>query len=208
MARSWPARHWVLGPLDFRAPTLYLSKLMGLVLMVPTMNVPAQRWNVPVRFEDVPEAGLRIDLVADASVRAVLARAAGVEAVPRIEANFDVTRHGRDGLQVRGRVSATVRQACVVTLEPVENEIDEPVDLTFMPPQDGGDVHRREEELGPHDPPEALVNGMVDLGAIAAEFLILGIDPYPRKAGAVFASPAAGDASDHPFAALAALKKR
>jgi uncharacterized metal-binding protein YceD (DUF177 family) len=127
--------------------------------------------------------------------------------VPRVEANFDVMRHGRDGLHVRGRVSATVRQTCVVTLEPVENEIDEPVDLTFMPRQDGGDAHGREEELGPRDPPEALVNGTVDLGAIAAEFLILGIDPYPRKAGAVFASPPTGDTSDHPFAALAALKK-
>ena len=177
-------------------------------LRVLMMTVPAHSWSVPVRFENVPEAGLRIDLAADAGVRAALAQAARVVAVPRIEANFDVTRHGRDGLHVRGRVLATVRQTCVVTLEPLENEIDESVDLTFMPQQDGGDAHRREEELGPHDPPEALVNGTVDLGAIATEHLIVGIDPYPRKAGAVFAAPATGDATDRPFAALAALKKR
>ena len=48
---------------------------------------------------------------------------------------------------------------------------------------------------------------MVDLGALAIEFLILGIDPYPRKAGAQFAAPAVEDASEHPFAALEALKK-
>ena len=154
------------------------------------MTVPAHSWSVPVRFENVPEAGLRIDLAADAGVRAALAQAAGVVAVPRIEANFDVRRHGRDGLHVRGRVLATVRQTCVVTLEPLENEIDEPVDLTFMPQQDGGDAHRREEELGAHDPPEALVNGTDDLGAIATEHLIVGVDPNPRLAGTVFAAPA------------------
>ena len=48
---------------------------------------------------------------------------------------------------------------------------------------------------------------MIDLGAVATEFLILGIDPYPRKPGAVFEAPAAGEGGGHPFAALAALKK-
>ena len=165
-------------------------------------------WSVPVALQEVPETGRHLEIAADERARAAIAKLAGLRSLPRLDAAFDVTRRGRDGLRVVGSVSATVGQTCVVTLEPVENEIDEPVDLTFMPPDDGGDVHRREEELGPHDPPEALVNGRVDLGAIAAEFLILSIDPYPRKAGAVFASPAAGDASDHPFAALAALKKR
>jgi hypothetical protein len=39
------------------------------------------------------------------------------------------------------------------------------------------------------------------------EFLILGIDPYPRKAGAQFAPPKVADAGEHPFAALESLKK-
>ena len=56
-------------------------------------------------------------------------------------------------------------------------------------------------------PPEPLVDGKVDLGALATEFLMLGIDPYPRKAGAEFAPPKVEDAGEHPFAALAALEK-
>ncbi len=48
---------------------------------------------------------------------------------------------------------------------------------------------------------------MVDLGAIATEYFLLGIDPYPRKPGAEFQSPSAGEAAANPFAALAALKK-
>ena len=34
--------------------------------------------------------------------------------------------------------------------------------------------------------PERLIGDVVDLGALATEFLILGLDPYPRKAGATF----------------------
>ena len=169
------------------------------------MSAPGQVWSVPIRLEDVPEAGRRFDLAADPATRTAVARTAGLEAVPRLEASFEVIRRGRDGLQVAGSVSATVRQTCVVTLEPVENEIDEPIDLTFVP--HAPDAQLREAEAGTPDPPEALVNGTVDLGAIATEFLILGIDRYPRRAGAVFSSPATGEASAHPFDALAALKK-
>src|SRR5689334_19327727 len=57
------------------------------------------------------------------------------------------------------------------------------------------------------EPPEALQDGVVDLGAVAAEFLLLGIDPYPRKEGAAFDAPPVADPSGHPFAALATLKK-
>jgi uncharacterized metal-binding protein YceD (DUF177 family) len=169
------------------------------------MSVPPG-WSVPVRLEDIPETGLRFTLAADAAAVTLLARAAGVEAVTRLEADFDVSRYGRDGLTITGRVSATVRQACVVTMEPVEKHIEEPVDLTFMPYRDGSGTSTPEEAPNV-DPPDVLVDGTVDLGAIATEFLILGIDPYPRKAGAVFAPPATGEEADQPFAALAALKK-
>ena len=57
------------------------------------------------------------------------------------------------------------------------------------------------------DNAEPLVDGLIDLGAIATEFLILGLDPYPRKVGAVFQPPQAATPDEGPFAALAALKK-
>jgi len=69
-------------------------------------------------------------------VLAQLAKPAGVETVERLVARFHLTRRGRDGLHVGGTVQATVRQACVVTLEPVVNEIDEAVDVDFAPPRE------------------------------------------------------------------------
>jgi hypothetical protein len=51
--------------------------------------------------------------------------------------------------------------------------------------------------------PEPLVGGVVDLGAIATEFLVLGLDPYPRKPGAIFEPPQEREPDENPFAALA-----
>jgi hypothetical protein len=166
-------------------------------------------WSVPVSLSEVPEIGRHVDLIADARTRAAIAELAGLAALPRLEASFDVTLHAGDGLRVTGRVSATVGQICVVTLEPIENEIDEPIDLAFMPvaasPSASGGVE--DVEITAEDAPEPLLDGTIDLGALATEFLFLGIDTYPRKAGAVFETPAAaGDAPAHPFAALSALK--
>ncbi|MBV8825172.1 MAG: DUF177 domain-containing protein [Bradyrhizobiaceae bacterium] len=164
-------------------------------------------WTVPVRLDEIPETGLHLDLEADATVRAAVAAASAVNEVPQLMAAFDVARHGRDGLHVTGTVSARVRQTCVVTLDPVENEIAEAVDLVFVPASALGplanEVNLVTEAV---EPPEALIDGVVDLGAIATEFLMLGIDPYPRKPDAVFEPPANADDGSHPFAALAALR--
>ena len=125
-----------------------------------------------------------------------------------LRAEFDLTRRGA-GVHVSGRVQAQVGQTCVVSLEPIENAVDETVDVLFTPgAAAGGDELAAEPGVDGRDPPEPLVDGIIDLGALATEFLLLGIDPYPRKAGAEFAAPKVEDAGERPFAALEALKKR
>lgn len=173
------------------------------------MTAPSRPWSVPVRLDEIPETGLHLDFEADAGVRAAVTAAAGVNDVLQLRAAFDVTRHGRDGMRLVGTVSGRVVQTCVVTLEQIENEIEEGVDLVFVPPSALGPV-AHEVNLGAEaiEPPEPLIDGVVDLGAVATEFLILGIDPYPRKPGAVFEPPVSADAGSHPFAALGALRSR
>jgi hypothetical protein len=172
-------------------------------------KIPAKiPWSVPVRRDEVPDAGLHLDLVADEATRRAIAGIAGVGAVPRLEANFDLARQG-SGLKVTGEVAATVEQTCVVTLEPMTSELREPIDLVFAPPPAGERSDEDEEAIDPTaaDEPEALLDGVADLGIVATEFLLLAIDPYPRKPGAVFEAPKAAALGAHPFAALAALKK-
>ena len=172
------------------------------------MDKDLSGWSFPVAVAEIPEAGGHHAISADAAARAAVAAAAGLRDLPKLNAVFDLTRLG-DSVKVRGAVNATVGQTCVVTLEPIESQVHEQIDLLFSPPPDPvrDPEAARKREKG--EPPEALDNGYLDLGAIATEFLLLGVDPYPRKPGVEFDQPKGqGDAAAHPFAALSALKKQ
>ncbi|MDH7794726.1 MULTISPECIES: YceD family protein [unclassified Beijerinckia] len=56
------------------------------------------------------------------------------------------------------------------------------------------------------DEAEEIVDGKIDLGALAGEFLTLALDPYPRKPGATFDLPAEDDGEKSPFSMLGDLK--
>jgi Large ribosomal RNA subunit accumulation protein YceD len=174
------------------------------------MEKTGSSWTVPVALDEIPETGLHREIEATAEIRAALAALAGVRDLPALSASFDLVRRG-EGVHVSGRVQARVGQTCVVTLEPIENSIDEVIDVRFTP---GAEVDAAAAH-GAHvvdedddEPPEPLLDGKVDLGALATEFLLLGIDPYPRKPGAEFAPVKEANAGDHPFAGLDILKKR
>lgn len=181
----------------------------------PIEDLGSTPWRVPVALEDIPEAGQRYMLVADAPARAAVARMAGLRDLPRLDAEFEVTRRGEGGLHVVGRVLATVGQNCVVTLEPLDNEVVEEIDLIFLPQiAKAADASSSDDEGTEPGPtcenwaePEPLVGGVVDLGALATEFLILGLDPYPRKPGAVFEPPQELEKNGGPFAALSGWAK-
>lgn len=171
--------------------------------------LPHDRWHVVVRPQTIPEGGADYVLIADEKVRSAIAREAGLLEPPKLQASLHVERHGKGGLRVTGRVAADVCQPCVVTLEPVRAELDEPVDLRFAP---DGEHAQAEVDLAPDadpaaEPPEVLSGGALDLGALANEFILLAIDPYPRKAGVAFTPSAPAEPDEGPFAALAALKK-
>src|SRR4029077_18786479 len=100
------------------------------------MTAAQRPWSAVVRLDEIGETGRHVELEASEATRAALANPAGVEDVERAMASFDLSRRGREGRRVSGTVRATVRQTCVVTLEPVVNEIDEAVDVEFVSASD------------------------------------------------------------------------
>jgi hypothetical protein len=170
-------------------------------------------WSAPVIVAQIPESGLHRDIEADGATRTALAKVAGLRGIETARASFDLTPGRADSVHVRGRVTARVGQICVVSLDPIENDVIEEIDLLFVPesqvPALADTVDDDNDEGGDEvpDPPEPIVNGMIDLGRLATDALFLGLDPYPRKPGAVLELPSvADDPEDHPFAALKALK--
>ncbi|MGB5902261.1 MAG: DUF177 domain-containing protein [Xanthobacteraceae bacterium] len=178
----------------------------------PARSPESDPWPWPVNVDQIPETGLHVAFEATEAQRVALASAAGLRAVEQAAASFELSHAGGGKVNVVGRVTARVGQTCVVTLDPIENRIDEPIDLVFAPEADiprlSSTVDDEAESDEIPDPPEPIVNGAIDLGRVATDALFLGIDPYPRKPDAVFEQQTvAADPEDHPFAALKALKK-
>jgi uncharacterized metal-binding protein YceD (DUF177 family) len=166
-------------------------------------------WRVPVIVAQIPETGLHRDIEADQSAREAMAELAGLREILSANASLDVTPKGGGRFHVAGHVRARIGQTCVVTLDPIENDIDEEVDLIFAPPEQIPNLADLVDEAAVEipDPPEPIVDGIIDLGRLATDALFLGIDPYPRRKDAVFEPPVeAADPEDHPFAALKALQ--
>ncbi len=176
------------------------------------MTQPADPWRVLVSVAQIPDTGLQRDIEADPATRQAMAELAGLREISLAQAQFLVTPTRGGRFHVGGRVQARVGQTCVITLEPVSNDIDEPIDLVFAPPEQIpvlSDLvdEAADSEVELPDPPEPIVNGQIDLGRLATDALFLAIDPYPRREGAVFEAPVvAVDPEDHPFAALKALR--
>ena len=146
-------------------------------------------------------------LEADAAECAALAARMGLIAVDSLAAEATVRRLSGDALyRVRGRISADVVQACVVTLDPVPGHVEEDFDELYAtegyePPEDD-----EEAEL-----PEIFDGQEIDLGELVAQILLLSLNPYPRAPGAELAlkNAADEDVSDRrrPFEGLAEMLK-
>jgi hypothetical protein len=195
-----------------------LADLIGRSVTSPAMNRvdsmtnDADPWSVPVIVAQIPDTGLHREIEADRAARDAMAEIAGLREILSASASLDLTLKKEGRVHVAGRVRARIGQTCVVSLDPIENDIDEAIDLIFAPPEQIPELadlvdEAAESDTEIPDPPEPIVNGIIDLGRLATDALFLGIDPYPRKPDAVFEPLIeAADPEDHPFAALKALQ--
>jgi len=174
---------------------------------------PADPWRVPVVVAQIPDVGLHRSFEASDATRAAMASVADLLEIVSASASFDLKLKSGGRVHVTGEVRARVGQICIVTLDPIENEIEEIVDLMFAPSEQipalsaSIDEAAQSENEEVPEPPEPIVNGVIDLGRLATDVLFLAIDPYPRRPDAVFEPPLeVVDPADHPFAALKALQ--
>jgi uncharacterized metal-binding protein YceD (DUF177 family) len=169
-------------------------------------------WSDPVAVIQIPETGVARDIEATPEQRKGMAALGGIVSVHAAKAELLLTPVKGGTVHVTGHVWGRVTQSCVVTLDPVDADFDEPIDLIFAPPSqirelaESVDENVESDDETP-DPPEPIENGFIDLGKLATDALFLGLDPYPRKPDATFEpliEPV--DPEEHPFAALKVLK--
>ncbi len=181
------------------------------------MNDEKPAFSYPVKVGNISANAVTVRMSADDRERAALAALWDVVAVESLTAELQINRWKKDGVRIRGRVAARIVQACVVTLEPVESQIDEAIDTIFVPEgsrlariaaNDTGEMFVDPE--GP-DLPDIFTGDTIDAGTVVTEHAALAIDPYPRKDGAAFGerieSTVDDDVRPNPFAALKDWKK-
>lgn len=171
------------------------------------MTVPNYPVSIPVNRDEVPDAGVDITFRADEGQREAFARYLGVPRVDRVEADLRVEQRARRALAVSGRVSCDLVQTCVVTLEPVAATIDEPVAIRYVPEAGRGSVEGDDMLAADDVDTEPMEGGRIDVGAVIAQSLALGLDPYPRKPGVVFEGVSGAEEEAQRTGAFADLAK-
>ena len=156
--------------------------------------------------------GKTVALRPDEAVAAEIAKRLDLVELRGFEADIDLLwEDGGTIFRLNGELRAKVVQKCVVSLQPVESEIDYPFVERFAAEADGD-----ESEIVITADQEADVDILpadgLDVGEIAIQHLSLALDPYPRATGAEASGPSqVGDFADealrpNPFARLSVLK--
>ena len=136
-----------------------------------------------------PGAPETASLAMNEADRAALASAFGIPGVQRLSGEAQAARRG-GVVEVEGTVRAALTRACVASLEEMTETIEENFAVAYT-------EHPREPAEGEAeadlDAPEPIEDGVLDLGAVLLEQLVLAMDPHPRIEGAEApADPGAG----------------
>jgi hypothetical protein len=173
-----------------------------------------------VDLDRLGTGGTALDIVATDAERAALAKRFGFVALPALSARVTVDHRPGGQIVVEGRLRGRIVQACVLTLDPVTQDLDDAFRIVFKKDlADERDPESGEAVLSAQaDAPEPLTGNLLDVGEIVAEQLLLAAEPYPRRPGAkledVLPKPRGGgrrgppEQRRHPFAGLAALRDK
>ena len=156
-----------------------------------------------VDVTNIPPHGISVHVLATEEECAALARDFKLPAIRSLAGDYRLTGSAK-GVHVAGTVAAEIAQICVVTLDEFVSTLTETVEVDFAEPR--GMPAEPPTEMHEYEPPDEIVNGQIDLGALTAEFLALGLDPYPRKPGVDFTYQG-DEQKESPFAALGKLKR-
>lgn len=156
---------------------------------------------------------MTVEISADRRECAALALRFGLLDIASLTASLTVVDDAKPGqVLIKGRLEATLTQACVVTLQPLGAQLAEGFEATFA-------VEGAEEvsaslafELE-EDQPEPFGPEGIDLGELVAQQLMVALDPYPRAGDVQVAAEWAAPLQEKivkksPFAVLKGMKAK
>lgn len=160
-----------------------------------------------IEAHSIGARGAERQIEAAPAERIALAGLLDLLALDRLAATLSLRRLSSGIIEVKGRLEADVVQQCVVTLEPVLAQVADSFKLTYGEVDLGPGAADLEIDYEEADPPEPIVDGAIDLGAIVAEHLSLALDPYPRKPDATIGEEFKPESSENVEEAQPATRK-
>lgn len=140
-----------------------------------------------VRLDSMPVTGRDVDVAPSPDERAAIAAQLEITSVDELDVRLHAVRF-RGGIRVTGRLTGRVTQPSVVTLEPLTQDVSEPIDRVFLP---GGEKQYAGPanaevfvDLDGDDVPDHFDGNEADLSDLIVETLALAVDLYPREPGA------------------------
>lgn len=152
-------------------------------------------WSHLVEIDEVGGEPKTYEFKATEQERIDLARRMGLISVKSAHASVTVQRVSGGLIHAMGIVRADLTQSCVVSLGPVPAKIEDEFEgwfgdkdkaLSFAKARNEREAKKTHSELEILEEsvdPEPIVNGKIDLGELATQYLSLALDPYPRAEG-------------------------
>ncbi len=148
-------------------------------------------WSFGIEAGDIGPVPRMVAIEAGKAEREALTRRFGLLEISCLRAEMSLCREGRS-VHVEGTVEADVVQSCIDTSAPVSEHVCESFESWYADPEETLSFARARQEherrtgqadtpvLDEREDPEPLMDGVIDLGELAAQYLSLGLNPYPR----------------------------
>lgn len=163
---------------------------------------PAPTFTHVIELADLPREGRSFSFTALEDVFGELIRRLGVVGIHQLAYSLHALPTP-DGVKISGQVSASLLRTCVITGETMDEQIEEDLRLTFV--HKSGKAVDDELTLD-EDWPEFLESAQLDLAEVAVQQLLIAMNPYPRKRGAIYEPAPTPPLSTSPFSALGQIK--
>lgn len=163
---------------------------------MPKVELTEQEWSHFFDIDDLKGPKTKVSIEADEEERHDMARRLNVVSVNKATADLVLEQtSGGHTVHVTGKFDINVTLECVVTLEPFDQDLSEPVEGWFADKDktvsfaaakrdkeashSRGEVEMMEES----EDPEAIIDGVIDLGELVTQHMSLAIPAYPKKKG-------------------------
>ncbi len=186
-------------------------------------HIPESEWSYLFDTEALGREPATLKIAPDESQTRTIVKRLAIDGLEGLEARITLRRNtGNMVIHVQGIITAKAFQKCIITLAPLEIDIEAPFEawyadssqtLSFTKAKRERDIEKDNIEqpiLDEAEDPEPVVDGRIDLGELVVQHLSLNIDPYPRAIGASYAlgdddvtiAQKTGEAYHNPFEAL------